>query len=356
MRSAFGRMVVELRVKRSMKQKEFSERMGIALAHISNLEHQRANINENILNCYADVLQCSIEEKEKMRKMALFSNDLRSEDNPESQSSVLRVMLKQFEDKITPEALAEIQRIIEKDVGESIELLRLKWKLTSTKTPHKNKFREELDVSTFVKIALMAEKVRQVILPNTQYLDIGLALETLVSKDKYFDYDIQNILPSKLKGAFACILGHIHGHTILLEERRFKSALNGVHFARHVIAHEIGHHFLHVSKLKSTGTIIALSPQNLAKNTAHIIKTNKRIQNNINSTEEVEAECFATLFLVPFTEFLKGTEPHYLAQDYGEQKDEVKRYARYLKLEYVRDIFRQELWNQGNRQHPIFGI
>ena len=81
----------------------------------------------------------------------------------------------------------------------------------------------------------------------------------------------------------------------------------------------------------------------------------KHLPTNNTTLEEVEAECFATMLLVPWTEFLKGTEPKYLAKDFGEQKDQVELYARYFKNPAVINKFRQVLWERGDKNHSIFG-
>jgi hypothetical protein len=200
---------------------------------------------------------------------------------------------------------------------------------------------------------LLAEEIRQRFCGEMQKLDIGLALDRLCILDATFDYQIEESMPSHLDGAFACILGHSEGHTVLMEEWRFLGALNGVHFARHVVAHELAHHFLHADRLAST-VAIYLPPQELSKNSPASYGSEKKIEQVVDTIEEVEAECFATFLLVPWVALLKGTEPRYLAQDYGEQQGEIERYAAYFKNPAVLDAFRQILWDRGQKQHPIF--
>ena len=355
MRSAFGRFAQELRLKRGLSQKDFAELAGYSMAHVSNLEHHRMNVNDKVVGVYIDVLNCTGEEACELRKLANFGNGLRKTTDPTSPNTPIQVMLEAFGDRISPRARAKIQEIIERETGEQLDALTF---ASNQRTPSKPSVkkrtkRPELSPQRLVEISLIAEKVRLRVCGETRKIDIGAALEKLSFTENNLDYDVLETLPSELDGAFAAIVGHDNGHTIILEEKRFLGAINGVFFSRHVVAHELGHHFLH-SRLLESKNGLYLPPQELAKNTPSMFTSERRIEQVVDTLEEVEAECFATLFLVPWTAFLKGTEVRYLAEDYGEQLDEVKRYSRLFVLDNVKDAFRWALWHKGIRQHPIF--
>lgn len=327
----------------------------LSLAHVSNLEHSRDNIGDRVVSAYVQVLSLSGEETHELRKRAQFANGIRRSPEPSSPNTPLQVMLGEFGDRISPSAREKIQKIIEEETGEKLDALTLasnKMQKNARKLVRDRK-RPNLSPEKLVEIALLAEQVRNKIAGETARVDISLALEKLSFAREKLDYRVSEALPSALDGAFAAIVGHKDGHTILLEEQRFLSASNGVHFARHVVAHELGHHFLHSDLLRSQEELW-LPPQQLAKNTVASACSDSQVRQVVDTIEEVEAECFATLFLVPWTAFLKGTEPSYLSTDYGEQLNEVNRYARFFKLEPVKDAFRSTLWAIGKRQHPIF--
>ena len=82
MRSAFGRFAQELRLKRGMSQKDFAELAGYSMAHVSNLEHQRMNVNDKVVGVYIDILDCTGEEACELRKRANFGNGLRKNTDP----------------------------------------------------------------------------------------------------------------------------------------------------------------------------------------------------------------------------------------------------------------------------------
>lgn len=356
MRSAFGRLGQQLRLKRGMNQKEFSELSGFALSHVSNLEHQRANISDDVVSIYVQTLNLDGADAHELRKLAHFSNSLRKSPEPDSSLSPLRVMFEQFGDRISPRATAEIQRILERETGEKVSALTFASNQFGRGKSKRNglRARPSLSAPRFVEIALIAEKVRGRVCGETSKLDIGEALDRFSLTEPNLDYDIRERLPTSLEGAFAAILGHKEGHTIVLEESRFISALNGVYFARHAVAHELGHHFLH-SQLLASEEPLWFAPQELAKNSASTFGSDQRIEQVVDTIEEAEAECFATFLLVPWTEFLKGKANIYLSKDFGEQQGEVERYARYFALDSVKDVFRRCLRDLGLRHHPIFG-
>lgn len=356
MRTTFGRFSQELRLARGMNQKKFSEISGMSMSHISNLEHGRMNIGDDIVGAYVHTLDCSGEESHELRKRAEFANRLRRQPEPESPLSPIKAMFEQFGDRLSPDGRAEIQRILERETGEKIEVLTFSSN-KGTKRPRKKKNdRPSLTPAGLVEIALIAEEVRSRVCGANERVELGYALEKLCQTESRLDYDVRKKLPQVLDGAFAGILGHADGHTIMVEEDRFLSAIGGTYFGRHAIAHELGHHFLHPHLLKSQSELW-LPPQELSKNSPKSWSSDDgRIEQVVETIEEVEAECFATLFLVPWGAFFKGTKDCYLSQDFGEQPTEVARYARFFRLKSVRDEFRVRLWDLGRRKEPVFDI
>ena len=82
MRSPFGRFAVELRARKKLSQSEFAEKVEIALARVSNLEHSRTAISDDVLRRYIKVLDCSGDEAHQLRKLAQYSEALRVEPEP----------------------------------------------------------------------------------------------------------------------------------------------------------------------------------------------------------------------------------------------------------------------------------
>lgn len=356
MRSSFGRLAQELRLRRSVTQKEFSELAGLSLSHVSNLEHARTNVSDDVVSVYIRVLDCTGDEALELRKRASFSNGVRRSPDPRSPNAPIQVMFEEFGDRLSPKARAEIQRILERETGERLNALLFSSNMRDIGKTNKGKRtkRARLHPIRIVEIALLAEKKRALVCGEMEKLDIGKALEKLCIVESGLDYEVCEGLPAVFDGAFAAIAGHRDGHTLLLEEARFLNALKGVYFCRHVIAHELGHHYLHASLLESENTLW-LPPQQLSKNSPATIGSDRMIEQVIDTEEEAEAECFATFFLVPWVAFLKGTDPKYLASDFGEQPDEVKRYADFFRIESFRDQFRSALWSKGIKRHPVFG-
>ena len=357
MRSTFGRYAMELRANRGVSQTEFSKSIGLSLSRISNIEFQRASVSDDVIGAYIAALNCNGAESLELRKRAIFANNLKKGKEDGIKYPPLLAMFEQFSDRISPRAASEIQRILERETGENVEILAFASNQGNVagRTSNRKIIRPSLLPSRFVEICLLAYEKRQKVCTELSRLEIGVGIDKLCATEKLLDYRIVEALPNIMNGAFACILGEADGHTILVEEKRFASAINGVHFARHCISHEIGHHFLHPELLASDGQVF-LAPQELAKNSPDMINSSKQINQVVDTLPELEAEVFSTFFLIPWTSFLKGTSNHYLANDYGEQLEEVKRYAAYFKNPAVIDAFKAALWARGDRRHPVFSL
>jgi len=352
MRGSFGRYAVEQRLEKRMSPKEFSQVSGLSLSRISDLEHQRATVTDDVVSVYVRVLNCTGSEANEFRKRARTEKTARKMPSVSPETKPIQALMAEFGDRISPKAISEIQKIVERETGESVSALFFASNKRSASKTVRSK-RPSLPLMRLVDIALEAERVRAKLVTDTQKLEIGYALEKLCHVESLFDYEIKDILPSQFDGAFAVIAGHKDGHTLLFEEERLLSALKGVFFARHVIAHEIGHHFLHGKTLSSEESFY-MAPQQLAKNSSTTIESTASIKQVVDSIEEVEAECFATLFLVPWGAFFKGTDAIHLARDFGEQPREVERYMAFFKQEAVRNEIKRRLHAEGRLQHPIF--
>ena len=211
-----------------------------------------------------------------------------------------------------------------------------------------------LTLGRFVELCLLAEQHRlRFTDTDVRKMSVERLLAFASASDERFDFDVLECLPPYAQGAFACIVGTASGHIVLLEEEGYKMAVRGSSFRRHVICHEYGHHVLHGNLLSSSSEVY-LPPQEWSRIKEDSEEATGNICQIVDTPEEIDAECFATMMLVPWTEFLKGTEPKYLAKDFGEQLSEVERYARYFKNPAVVNSFRQVLWERGEKSHPIF--
>jgi len=352
MRSGFGRAAQQVRTSRGMTQSEFSDLTGWSLSRISNIEFKRAAVSDDVLRIYLRVLKTTGEEAHNLRKLANFSNGLRNEEKVESQHPAVVTLLRQFGQDLSPQAVSEIQRIIERETGEEVAALTFasNQKRTERKTRAKRVY---LNPQKFVETCLTAGRRRQAFAGETSKLNLELILDELAVTKSDFDFRVSESLPSIADGAFAVVIGEHDGVTLHLEEDRYNTMSRGAHFCRHVVAHELGHFILHREKLNSKGKLV-FQPQSLAQNSSKMIGSTRQVEQVVDTVEEAEAECFATFFLVPWEAMLKGTEPRFLASDFGEQQSEIERYKRYFDRETILDEFRRQLWDADETTHPIF--
>lgn len=363
MRSSFGRFAQEVRVRKGITQSAFAVTIGESLSRVSQLEHQRTSINDSVLGKYIEALDLNGEEVCKLRRFADFSNSRLSAKNKNLTHDSIHALLAQFGDKLSGKTVESIRRLIMSDLDPNLASEAATLEFSSTQSSSKRELvrnagkkslRPTLSLERFVEICLLAEEHRARFTDrDTRKMSVEQLLAAESCRDERFDFEVVEALPTFARGAFACIVGTIDGHTILLEEEGYKLAARGSGFRRHVICHEYAHHVLHSELLTSTAETY-LPIQEWAKIADENEASTDTICQIVDTQEEIEAECFATMILVPWMEFIKGTEPKYLAKDFGEQQGEIERYARYFKNQAVINGFRQVLWERGERQHPIF--
>lgn len=361
MRSSFGRLALEIRVKKGISQSKFATEIGESLSRVSQIEHQRTSISDSVIGKYITALDLNGDEICQLRRFADFSNSRLSAKNKNLKHDSIHALLAQHGDKLSELTIEGIRNLIMRDLDPDLALEVATMEFSSNQSVSKRrskklaqKGRPSLTLDQFVDICLLAETHRAKFSdPDIRKLNIERLLCCAAAQDNRFDFDLLDQLPSYASGAFACIVGTTAGHTILLEQQAYMMAVRGSVFRRHVICHEYAHHVLHGEMLSSTSEVY-LPPQEWAKIKESVGETTETICQVVDTMEEAEAECFATMMLVPWTEFIKGTELKHLANDFGEQLTEVERYARYFKQTAVLNKFREVLWTRGEKTHPIF--
>lgn len=355
MRSSWGQYVHALRRREKMSQTDFAKVIGESVSRISNLEYQRTNIGADVVKRYQDVLARTDAERTKIQTLAEFSNANRRFSGKNPSHGRLQALLEEFGDRISSESADRIMKIIDGDIGREVKkktgfepkALTLatnqmgKRKKVNTPRSRKKDGPASVTPQSFFAIAMEAEEHRRRYCMNSQRLDIVEFLESTELEGAGFCLDVVQEMPRFLRGAFACIVGGPKGNAIIVAERFFNWAVKGKGYSRHVLAHEYGHHVLH-SHLLETNETAYLPPQELSFLDQDAHETSGTVREVIDTVIEAEAECFATLLLVPWTELLSGKEAYYLARDFGEDQQKIQKYLDFLKLKYVRVRFEQE--------------
>ncbi|MEM1429377.1 MAG: helix-turn-helix transcriptional regulator [Pseudomonadota bacterium] len=352
MKSEFGKYAQVLRIRRNATQSELAKWLGVSLSHVSNLEAERAHISKEVVEGYVGFLGVSGFEAERLQKLADLSNNKQRASDLSQQS--LLALIATFGDQLSDSTVDRIRELVASDIGAENASLRLSTNqraLRKRRDQGRSWRRPSLTPERFVRISLLAEAIRRKHCDNSLRLPLEQFLAQEESEDPSLGVLVLNQLPSYAEGAFAIIVGSEEENTILLEEEFYSLGLKGSSFVRHVVAHEFSHHVLHKELLFSAETRV-LPPQDWARQSAATIKADaeltSRVTKRIDNFFEVEAECFATMLLVPWTEMMKGTESYYLAKDFGEEKEEINRYLRFIRSsERVRMMFEAELRKRG---------
>jgi transcriptional regulator with XRE-family HTH domain len=356
MRSSFGQLAASLRQKRRLTQTEFAKLIDESIARVSNLEHYRTNIGDDVINKYLKFLASNAEEGEQLRAHAQHSNLMRKHQTERGSVDRIRALLDQYGKNISEDSARKMLEILETDVGGEVSHLRLKnTKFAKTaKTPARFSRRPVPSTIRYVEIALIAEEIRLKHCDDSERLDVIKFLDAEINENENLDFDILRELPSYAQGAFACITGTANGNVILATENGVLGASRGDSVNRHVLMHEFGHSILHGDFLVSENTSY-LPVQELAKtNVLNVKNLESGNGRRIDTLVEAEAELFATMILVPWYRFYAGTDTWLLGKDYGEEKYDVDYHAKLMHVKAVKSEFKRQLWNADKRDHPIF--
>ena len=355
MRTGFGRRAALRRTELRMSQAEFARLSEIAPARVSNLEHGRTNIGDDVMSQYIRILQADGSLAHELRQLQSISNSLLSNSSDPKALREAKALLDGLSDKLSGEDFEWIKsRIAARGNVELPSLLYAsnKVKRSKPRVSRKNPW-DEMGPERFAEICVSALDLRRELFKDYEPVKFDILLDYIAAQNLRFDYEIVESLPAQIEGAFAAIFGHSSGHTILFEEERFVSACAGVHFLRHVIAHEIAHHFLHAESLLSEDGLF-LPVQEMAKRRPVDLRPEEQIRVDIPTLEEAEAELFATALIVPWEKLLEGTELLFLSKDYGEQLGAVQAFRRRWNQKAVLEAFATIVFDRGKIKHPIY--
>jgi transcriptional regulator with XRE-family HTH domain len=255
MRSSFGQLAQKLRAKRGLSQTEFASLIGEPLARVSNLEHQRTSINDDVVGKYISVLNCSGEECHELRQAASFSNTRMLAINKNLPHDRLHALLAEFGTSLSSRAVEKIRQVLVEELGPKVAALEL----SSTKSKSFRKLpdgkrahvRPYLSPKRFVEICMKAAELRAQFSDPSLRLDVEGFIQKVSLSDTRLDLDWLDRLPDYAEGAFACIVGYRGGNVILVETGRYNHVSRNNPFVRHVLCHELAHHVLHSEILET---------------------------------------------------------------------------------------------------------
>lgn len=338
-----------------MSQSAFAELLGESMPRVSNLEYQRTNIGDDILRRYQEILTENKAERDRLAELAKLSNGRRFFVAKDAAHDRLHMVVYTYGNLLSDEAIEKINAIIDDEIGDAIaektgdrpNALRLETTMTRSTGQRKRarKRREKgasVSADSFFSIALLAEEMRSKCCGLSDRLDILRFLEGEELEAKTLCFDIVASMPSFADGAFACIVGDGEINRIIVQSRFVRLVERGGGYARHVLAHEYGHHLLH-SEFLSGGGPSFLPPQELARIDPDLEYSSVGANQIVENSVEAEAECFATLLLVPWQRLLGTTSTRELAWQYKEEDSRIEKHRRYLRIPPVRARFEAEL-------------
>lgn len=344
MRSTFGTLAQSLRQRINMTQTEFANRIGESVARVSNLEYQRTHIGSEVLGNYIRLLAANEDEAQKLRDAAEFSNTkrgLQAKNVPHADVTSLLVeyfpQLSANGKKRVLDALELIRKTVEEEKGKDVAALRYSRAVVQNKPKkrlQKGKSRPDLYLDRFVELCELAWEIRKNFVADRQKLNLERFMDQAEGEDPSLAFDIVERMPSFAADAYAVIVGQPEGHRIVLEERRFNMGIRGSRHFRHAILHEYAHHVLH-GDLLETRSECYLEPSDYASFDVALENEEPPVgfhfEPQIDTLVEEEAECFATLMLVPWTVLVRGLPTYQVAKDFGAVKKNIERFGAYLK-------------------------
>ena len=394
MRSSFGQLAAQRRAEIGISLQEFADRIGVSHARISQLEHSKANISDEVISGYLSALEVSGDStwELKFKDEASFSNTRYMLKRNSVGDDKLVALLANYARLLSDSAKKEIESIIRreaegKDISEMLDLvssvgprervpLVIRGKERASKSSRKQSRSRtttpEITPDRFAQLVVSSEQIRARHVAVDAPLRADRFLEKEMLLDDRLDVEIVRSMPKFAEGAYAVIVGHTQGSTIFVEQGYYKAcALLRNYFANHVLLHEYAHHFLH-SDLLETKSESYLTPHRLSLEleAGGFSETSLYDREFIGSdanryiipdSTELEAELFATLLAVPWMKvFAYGKEGYdvrtlsrLLARDHRSISALVAKISRYLAIPAVVRSIKSSIAKNQMLDHPF---
>ena len=325
MATPFGIKARSLREQAKITQFDLAERVSKNPSYLSNIEQGRKPVTESVLSLYAVGLGLSDDDIRELRRIAEVSNAQRQFARLPKGATRVISLIRDNEDTLTDETLAKIEEIITQEIRQKV---KLKFR---RKSP--NGGGGSIDPRRFIDIALCAERLRRRYADDGERLDIQALLEGEQCRRDDFEFDVLEELDPKHNAYALC---EFRGDTTVMKfgDKLAWDLRRGQMFARHTIAHEIGHVELHS----------ALAQQNMRR--GQIVRGSVRTVDR-EAIEEREADYFATLLLVPWKVLFGSSDYTALSFKYGVGQDELIAVYKLMHVPLMQEWFYKIISERG---------
>jgi len=192
----------------------------------------------------------------------------------------------------------------------------------------------------FIRIAIMATEVRNRFSPPSERLPISKVLEDEEATTPDFSIKWHEVMPDEFGDCWGCVETQMGRSVLHIVEEKYVKGHLGDWFSSHLMGHEFGHY-----KLGHAG-VNKLAPT---------LKGNVRTTGSKEDpAEELEADTFSTLLLVPVTRLMSTRLDHgATAKKYGEEPKWIKKFSSMANVSSVKEplmsIAKERGWFNANR-------
>lgn len=391
MRNSFGKRAERLREALKMSLHDFSQKLNVSHARVSQLEHGKVKISQETVDKYVELLRPSEDDQSELRAEASYSNNRLLFKQKSLSDDKLLALYTTYAPILSDELKAKIENMILEDVEvqglplgsnhkgkipNPASVRQLSRAMNSKSTPKHRKVnkREKPTISTrrFAELATISEEKRQAFVRGNEAVNACDFLQWACVQDPLLDVDICEIMPDHAGQSYACIVGLPDGHSIIVEQGYYGSCAQGNYFHNHVLLHEYAHHVLHEKLLETENTVI-LDPHPLstllddAKRTALFDQEfigSEAVSYSAPNSVELEAEYFAVLLAVPWVKLaeyaVSGVDVEsaatLISRDYNTLRAITETIMWFMRNAGTREAIKRELYMLGVRRHKFFDI
>lgn len=297
---------------------ELSRKLGKSLSYLSQVESGSVNFNEALCQDYIVALGLDQRQTDEFCELVRFLNAKRKAPNSTDAGKRLSAIVAIYGDELDQVDIEIIEEMVAQGLGKQSDYRKGRNASPSRMTPER-----------FLEIFYLAMDQKNRIAKDDELVPVCRLVEKEAAVQPRFKLTFHDKMPERLGDVWACVEHHVEGREAHFLSQNYERAFDGCSFNRHVVAHEFGHYILEhkgINFLKPT-----------------MIGKTRSTGSADDPVEELEADIFATLLLVPWRRMVRGDSANELAKRFHAEKKWITKASGMLKV----PIIKRQITNSG---------